>query len=65
MICSDFKLFYSAQQVLVWQPLTNMVNDSLSSLLIKESYEDYKRTQQEVSNILLLYILMLHSLCYQ
>ena len=33
-----------------------MVNSLLSSLIMKEFYKDYKRTQQGVSNILLLYL---------
>ena len=33
-----------------------MVNNILSNLIKQESHEDYKRTQQEVSNIFLYYI---------
>ena len=33
-----------------------MVNSILSSLIRWESYRDYKRTQQEVSNVFLYYI---------
>jgi len=38
-----------------------MVNNILSSLIEQESYGDYKRTCQEVSSILLSYILKYNS----
>ena len=42
--------------LLLWQPLTKIVNSVLSSLIKQESYKDHKRTQQEVSNVLLSYL---------
>ena len=41
---------------MLWQPLTKMVNSILSSLIMKKSCGNYKKTQQKVSNILLLYL---------
>jgi len=38
------------------QPLTKIVNNILSNLILQEFYKDYKRTQQGVSNVLLSYL---------
>jgi len=34
---------------ILWQPLTKIVNSTLSSLIEQEFHENYKRTWQEVS----------------
>ena len=41
---------------LLWQLLIKIINSTLSSLIEQEFYGDHKRTQQEVSNILLSYL---------
>ena len=41
---------------MLWKLLTKIVNKILSSLIRWESHRVYKRTQQEVFNILLSYL---------
>ena len=40
-----------------------MVNSALSKLMSKVSYRDYKRTQQEVSNVFLYYLYNIYMGC--
>jgi len=40
-----------------------MVNSILSSLILQESHKDHKRTQQRVSNELLLYLYNRYIVC--
>jgi len=40
-----------------------MVDSTLSSLTRWESYGDYKRTQQEIPNVLLLYLYYKYMVC--
>ena len=44
------------ERQVLWQPLTKTVNSMLSKLMNKVSHEDYKRTQQGVSDVFLYYI---------
>ena len=43
--------------------INSALSSALSSLIVKESCEDYKRTQQEVSNILLSYLYYKYMVC--
>jgi len=40
-----------------------MINNTLSSLIKQESYENYKKTQPRVSNILLFYLYNRYMVC--
>ena len=53
-VCDNHILFLTT--FLLWQLLIKMINSILSSLIEQESYRDHKRTQQEVSDVLLPYL---------
>jgi len=45
-----------SQVLLLWQLLTKIVNSTLSKFISEVSHGNYKKTQQEVPNVFLLYI---------